>query len=92
VYGVVVSGEMSVTEYLFSSNEVERVAPAQPEPTIMTHFLEEDMFKFERRVEMQERGWDLENLTTVDIGRQGQDDARWSPIQGIIEKQGAWKG
>jgi hypothetical protein len=47
VYGVVVSGEMSVIEYLFSSNEVERVAPAQPEPTIMTRFLEEDMFKLE---------------------------------------------
>ena len=36
VYGVVVSGETTVTEYLVSSKAVERVAPAQPEPIITT--------------------------------------------------------
>ena len=35
VYGVVVSGDRTVIEYLDSSREVERVEPAQPEPTIM---------------------------------------------------------
>lgn len=36
VYGVVVSGEMIVMEYLDSSREVERVEPAHPEPTMIT--------------------------------------------------------
>jgi hypothetical protein len=38
VYGVVVSGEMTVMECLVSSWEVARVEPAQPEPMMITSF------------------------------------------------------
>ena len=39
VYGVVVSGKVTVMEYLVSSSEVARVEPAQPEPMIIISFL-----------------------------------------------------
>jgi hypothetical protein len=40
---VVVSGEITVMEYLVSSREVARVEPAQPEPIMRISFLEEAM-------------------------------------------------
>ena len=36
VYGVVVSGEMTVMLYLDSERDVERVEPAHPDPMIIT--------------------------------------------------------
>ena len=43
VYGVVVSGDMTVIEYLVSSREPERVKPAQPEPITRMDCFDEDI-------------------------------------------------
>lgn len=43
VYGVVVSGDMTVMEYFVSSRVPDRVAPAQPDPMMIMDFLGEAM-------------------------------------------------
>lgn len=54
VYGVVVSGDMMVMEYLLSSRELESVEPAQPDPMIIIDCFDDDMAEKVRRASGEE--------------------------------------